>query len=119
MDFIYVIMEIFYQTRISYLKLVGYFGLKPKLAMRYPIKAGIWRIGKCKEATFVISKQIFKAFSEKNSYLVCPDNPTFQEHNDVQGTKVYHSHKENLTNITFWGRKKRQSHLRSIIFKSF
>ena len=37
------------------------------------------------------SKQIFKEFSEKNAYLICPDNLTFSERNDVQGTKVYQS----------------------------
>ena len=41
--------EFFYQTRISSLKLVSYLGFKPKLPMRYPIKVGIWRIGKCKK----------------------------------------------------------------------
>ena len=41
MDLIYVMMEIFYQTRRSYLKLVSYLVLKPKLAMRYPIMVGI------------------------------------------------------------------------------
>ena len=35
------------------------------------------------------TKQIFKAFSEIIAYLIFPDNPTFHEHNDVQGTKVY------------------------------
>ena len=33
----------------KYLKLVSYLGLKPKLAMKYPIKVVIWRIGKWKE----------------------------------------------------------------------
>ena len=43
----------------------------------------------------MISKQIFKAFSENSVYLIYPDNPTFHERNDVQGTKVYQSLKEN------------------------
>ena len=37
------------------------------------------------------SKQIFKAFSDKNSYLICSENPTSREHNDVQGTKFFQS----------------------------
>ena len=41
------------------------------------------------------AKQIFKAFSDKITYLICPDNPIFHEDNDVQGTKVHHSSKEN------------------------
>ena len=51
------------------------------------------------------AKKIFKEFSEKIAYLICPDNTTFYEHNDVQGTKIYQSLKENLTNITFLGSK--------------
>ena len=51
------------------------------------------------------SKQIFKEFSDKIAYLICPDNPTFHKHYDVRGTKVYQSLKENLTNLTFLGRK--------------
>ena len=35
------------------------------------------------------SKKIFKAFLDKIAYLICTDNPTFHERNDVQGTKVY------------------------------
>ena len=31
----------------------------------------------------MIAKQIFKPFSEKNVYLICPDNQTFHKHNDV------------------------------------
>ena len=34
---------------ISYLKLVSNLWLKPKLAIRYPIKVGICGEGKCKE----------------------------------------------------------------------
>ena len=41
MNWIYVMMEIFYQTRRSYFKLVSYLVLKPKLTMRYPIMVGI------------------------------------------------------------------------------
>ena len=47
------------------------------------------------------AKQIFKEFSDKIAYLICPDKPIFQEDNDVQGTKVFQSLKENLTNLTF------------------
>ena len=51
------------------------------------------------------SKHIFKAFSDKIAYLICPDRPTFHKDNGVQGTKVYQSLKENLSNLTFGGRK--------------
>ena len=61
--------------------------------------------------------QIFKAFSEKNDYLICPDNPTFHRHNDVQVTKVYQLLKGDLTNITFWGRKEILVTAASIISK--
>ena len=47
------------------------------------------------------AKQIFKALSDKIAYLICPDNPTFHEHNNVKGTKVNKSLKENLTNPSF------------------
>ena len=50
-------------------------------------------------------KQIFEAFSDKIAYLIFPYNPMFHKHNYVQGTKVYQSLKENLTNINFLGRK--------------
>ena len=49
MNWINVMMDIFYQTRINDLKLASYLGLNPKLAMRYPTKGGIWRIGKREE----------------------------------------------------------------------
>ena len=65
------------------------------------------------------AKQIFKSFSDKISYLICPENPSFHEHNDVQGTKFFESLKENLTNLTFLGRKETSITAASIISKSF
>ena len=65
------------------------------------------------------AKQIFKAFQEKITYLICPDNPTFHKYINVQRTEVYQSLKENLTNITFWGRKETLFTATSIIDKSF
>ena len=65
------------------------------------------------------AKQILKLFSEKIAYLICLDNPTFHKHNDIQGTKVYHSLKEILTNITFLVRKETSVTAVSIIDKSF
>ena len=53
----------------------------------------------------MIDKQIFKSISEKIDYLICLDNPTFHKRNDVQGTKIYQSLKENLSNLTLWGSK--------------
>ena len=35
------------------------------------------------------AKQIFKKISDKIAYLICSENPTFHEQNDVQGTKVF------------------------------
>ena len=37
----------------------------------------------------VQSKKIFKAFSDKIAHLICPENPTFHQHDDVQGEKIY------------------------------
>ena len=37
------------------------------------------------------SKQIFKTFPDKIDYLICPDNPTFNEYNDVQVNFFYQS----------------------------
>ena len=67
----------------------------------------------------MIAKQIFKFFSEKNAYLICPDTPTFHEHNDVQKTKVYQSLKEISTYTTFLGRKETSITAAGIIAKSF
>ena len=41
------------------------------------------------------SKYIFQEFSEKNVHLICPDNPTNQEHNDVQ-VKRFTSHSRKI-----------------------
>ena len=65
------------------------------------------------------SKQIFKEFPEKIAYLIYPDNPTFHEHNDVQGTKVYQSLKEILKNLTSGGKKETSVTAASIIAKLF
>ena len=37
------------------------------------------------------ANQIFKEFLNKISHLICPDNPTFHKHDDVQGTNIYQS----------------------------
>ena len=60
-------------------------------------------------------KHIFKAFTDKIAYLIFPDKPTFNKDDDLQGTKVYQSLKENLTNITFLGGKKTSVTAASII----
>ena len=65
------------------------------------------------------ANQIFKAFSDKMSYIICPDNPTFHEQNYVHRTKTFQSLNENLTNITFWGRKETPVTSTSIISKFF
>ena len=39
------------------------------------------------------SQSDLQSISEEIVYLICPYNPTFYEHNDVQGTKVYKSPK--------------------------
>ena len=48
---------------------------------------------------------IFKSFSDKIDYLICPENKLFHKQNDVRQTKVFLSLKENLTNLAFLGRK--------------
>ena len=65
------------------------------------------------------AKQIFKYSSDKIAYLVYPYNPNFHKHNDTQVTKVYQSQKENLTNLTFLGRKEISATAANIIAKSF
>ena len=69
--------------------------------------------------TLMRVKNIFKSFLDKIAYLICPDKPTFHEYNDVQGTKVYNSLKENLKNLAFWVRKETSVTAASIITKSF
>ena len=56
---------------------------------------------------------------QKQTYLICPNNPTFYRNNDVQVTQVYQSLKENLTNLTFLGKKKTLVTAASIIYKPF
>ena len=64
-------------------------------------------------------KQIFRELSEKNDSPIYLDNPNFHEHNYVQGTNIYQSLKENLTNITFLGKKETSVTAAIIISKSF
>ena len=65
------------------------------------------------------SQEDFQRIFRKNAYLICPDNTIFHAHNDGQGTKVYQSLKENLTNITLLGSKETSVTAASIIAKSF
>ena len=65
----------------------------------------------------IIAKHIFTSSSEKIAYLICLDGPTFHKHNDVQGTRVYQSLKESLTNLTFLGREDKSVTAASIITK--
>ena len=63
----------------------------------------------------MIAKQIFKFFSEKNAYLICPDTPTFHEHNDVH-KKRFTSHLKKFQHIPpFWEGKKHRSQLRALL----
>ena len=116
MNWAYVVMKILYEIRISYLKLVGYLVLKPKIAMRYPINIGIWRMKKWKEENYEIQADL-QSTSRKKYHLICPDSANFHGHNYVQGTKVYQSLIENLTNITFLGRKETSFTSENIISK--
>ena len=60
-------------------------------------------------------KQIFKAFSENIAYLIYSDNPTFHEHNDVQG-KRFISHSKKIQQILRFGKgKKYQSQLQAFL----
>ena len=65
------------------------------------------------------AKQIFKSFSDKIAYLICPEQPTFHQQDYAQGMNVYQSMKENLSNITFLGSKETSVVAASIIAKSF
>ena len=118
MNWIYVDMWMFFQKRIIKSKLVSYLGLNQKLAMRHPIKVGIWWIGKWKDENPVDPSRSSKHFT-KIAYLICWYNPTFHKHNDVQGTKFYQSLKDNLTNVKFLGRKEASVTAAIIISKSF
>ena len=80
-------------------------GVEAKTCNEIPNKGWNMEVNEMKGRKFMQTKQIFKEFSDKLSYLICPDDPTFNKHMDVQGTKVYQSLKENLTNLTFLGRK--------------
>ena len=64
-------------------------------------------------------KQIFKAFSEKIAYLICPKHPTFNLQDNVPGTKVYQSLKEILKSLAYLGRKETPVPATIIITKSF
>ena len=46
------------------------------------------------------SQADIQSIFRKIDYLICPNNKTFQKHNDVQETKVCQSLKEGLTNFT-------------------
>ena len=37
------------------------------------------------------AKRIFKVFSNKIAYLICPEHPTFHQRDDAQGITVYQS----------------------------
>ena len=77
-------------------------GVEAKTCNEIPNKG--WNISESEMEgrKLVPDMQIFKLFSDKIAYIICPDNPKFHKHNDVQGTKVYQPLKENLTNITFF-----------------
>ena len=62
------------------LKIGKLLGVETKICNEIPNKG--WNVGgmKMEGRKLMKSKQIFKAFSEKNAYLICPDNPIFHEH---------------------------------------
>ena len=86
MNWIYVMMEIFYQTRRSG-KLLG---VGTKTCNEIPNNGWNMAYNKMEGRQIMRANQIFKVFSDQIAYLICPDNPTFHEDNDVQGRKVYH-----------------------------
>ena len=63
-------------------------------------------------------KRILKSFPKPIDYLICPENPTFHEQNNVQGKKSFQSLKENSTNLNFLGRKETSVTAASITAKS-
>ena len=101
------------------LKIGEFLGVESKTCNEIPNKG--WNIAdrEMEGRKPMRAKNIFKAFSEKIAYLICPDKPKFHEHNYVQGTKVYHQFKENLTNNTSLGREKPPVTAASISSKHF
>ena len=61
----------------------------------------------------------FKQTSNKIAYLNYPEHPTFHKWDDAKGMNIYQSMKQNLSNITFMGRKERWVASVGIISKSF
>ena len=55
-------------------------------------------------------KQIFKAFSEQITYLICPEHPTLNQRYYVWGTKVYQSLKENFNKYCLFGKERNTGH---------
>ena len=95
--------------------MVSYLELNTKLTNEIPNKGWNMADSEMERRNFMRSKHIFKSFSDKITYLIYPDKLTFHKHNDLQGTRVYQSPKEILTNFTFWGRKETSVAAASII----
>ena len=91
MNWICVMMEKKIQTMRSYLKIGKFLGVEPKTWNEIPNISWNMADSKMEGRQLMRAKQISKAFSDKIAYLIYPDNPTFLENNDVQGTKVYWS----------------------------
>ena len=67
----------------------------------------------------LLRQAYLQSISDKIPYLIPPDKGNVYPINDVQGTKVYHSLKENLTNLTSLGRKETLVTVESKIARSF
>ena len=118
MNWIYVSMEMFYKTRISYLKLVSFLGLKPKIAMRHQKTVLIWWIWRCKEE--ILCEPSIYSNHFKIKFITSSFHRTQLFMNIMMyKEEKFHSLKENLTNITFWGRKETSVTATSIIDKTF
>ena len=88
MNYIYVMMEMFYK-KYELLEIGKLLGVEAQTCNKILNK--FWNVAssKMEGGKLMRDKQIFKAFSDKITYLIYQDNPTFHEHNDVQRTKVY------------------------------
>ena len=77
MNWIYVIMDVFYKTRRSYLELVIFLGLKLKLENEIPNNGCNMADMDIEGRKLMQEKYILKSFSYKIAYLIYPENPTF------------------------------------------
>ena len=84
-------MKMFYLKEDKLLEIGKLLGVEAKTCNSIPNKCWNTEDSGMEGRKIMLSKQIFKSFSDHIVYLICPDNPNFHEHNDVQGRRVYQS----------------------------